>query len=79
VVVRFVVAAGATAMTFQALRPRPYVVAAVFGALVLLYNPVAPVFGFSGEWQSALVVASALSFVASFAWRNARMEPNETS
>ena len=48
VVVRFVVAAGAMAMMFQALRSRYYVVAAVFGALVLLYNPVAPVFGFSG-------------------------------
>ena len=76
VVVRFVVAAGALAMMFQALRSRYYVVAAVFGALVLLYNPLAPVFGFSGQWQSALVVASAVPFVASLAWRNPRMEPH---
>ena len=76
VVVRFVVAAGALAMMFQALRSRYYVVAAVFGALVLLYNPVAAVFPFSGEWQSALVVASAVPFVASLAWRSGRMEPN---
>ena len=76
VVVRFVVAAGALAMMFQALRSRHYVVAPVFGALVLLYNPVVPVFGFSGQWQSALVVASAVPFVASLAWRQPRMEPN---
>jgi hypothetical protein len=76
VVVRFVVAVGAMAMMFQSLRSKYYVLAAVFGALVLLYNPVAPVFGFSGEWQSALVVASAVPFVASLAWRKPRMESN---
>jgi hypothetical protein len=75
-VVRFVVAVGALAMMFQALRSRFYVVAAVFGALVLLYNPLAPVFAFSGEWQSGLVVASAVPFVASLAWNKPRMEPN---
>ncbi len=74
VVVRFVVAAGALAMMFHALRWKHYVIAAVFGALVLLYNPVFPSFAFSGEWQSALVVASAVPFVASLAWRNTRME-----
>ena len=76
VVVRFVVAAGAMAMMFQSLRSSYYVVAATFGALVLLYNPVAPVFDFSGEWQSGLVVASAVPFVASLAWRKPRMESN---
>jgi len=76
VVVRFVVAAGATALMFQALRSKYYVVAAVFGALVLIYNPVAPLFGFSGEWESGLVVASAVPFVASLAWRKPRMESN---
>lgn len=76
VVVRFVVAAGATALMLQALRSKYYVVAAVFGALVLIYNPVAPLFGFSGEWESGLVVASAVPFVASLAWRKPRMESN---
>jgi len=75
-VIRFVVAAGALTLMFHALASRYYVVAAVFGALVLLYNPVAPVFGFSGAWRSALVVASAVPFVASLAWRTPRMEPN---
>jgi hypothetical protein len=76
IVVRFIVAAGAMAMIFEALRSKYCVIAAVFGALVLLYNPVAPLFSFSGQWQSGLVVASAVPFVASLAWRNARMEPD---
>ncbi len=74
--VRFVVAAGATAMVFQAIRSRDYLVAVVFGALVLLYNPVAPVFGFSGQWQTALVVVSAVPFIASLASRKTRTEIN---
>jgi hypothetical protein len=76
VVVRFVVAAGALAMMFQSLRFRYYVVAAAFGALVLLYNPLAPVFAFAGEWQSGLVVASAVPFVASLAWSKPKVEAN---
>lgn len=75
-VIRFVVAAGALRLIFHALGSRSYVVAAVLGALVLLYNPGAPVFGFSGAWRSALVVASAVPFVVSLAWRTPRMEPN---
>jgi len=38
--------------------------------LVVLFNPIAPVFDFSGDWQRALLVASAAPFVASLAWRN---------
>lgn len=67
VVIEFIVAAGATALMLQALHARHYAFAAVFGALVLLYNPVAPVLGFSGEWQRAVVAASATPFVASLA------------
>jgi hypothetical protein len=73
-VVRFVVAVGAMAMMFHALCSRYYVVAAVFAALVVLYNPLAPMFAFSGEWQSGLLVASAVPFVASLAWKKLRME-----
>jgi hypothetical protein len=64
VVVRFLVAGGAMALMFQAFHAQQYTFAAVFGALALLYNPLAPVFSFSGEWQRALVVASAAAFVA---------------
>ena len=77
VVVRFIVACSAMVVMFQAFHARHYAVAAVFGALALLYNPVAPAFTFSGDWQRALVVASAVPFVASLAWRNARTGHND--
>ena len=70
--VRFVVAAGAIVLTFHAIHAGHYAFAAVFGALALLYNPVAPAFSFSGEWHRVLVVASAAPFVVSLASRNLR-------
>ena len=76
VVVRFIVAGGAIFLTFHAFHARQYALAAVFAALALLYNPVAPVFSFAGDWQRALVVASAVPFVASLAWGNVRLAHN---
>ena len=70
VVVRFIVAAGAIVVMLHALHAGHYAFAAVFAALALLYNPLAPVFSLSGDWQRALVVASAAPFVASLASRN---------
>ncbi len=72
VVVRFTVAAGSMIMMFQAFHTRRYAFAVTFGALAVLYNPVAPVFNFSGNWLRAGVAASSLPFVASLAWRNLR-------
>jgi hypothetical protein len=72
VVVRFLVTAGAMGVMFQSFRARHYAVAVLYGALALLYNPVAPVFGFSGGWQRAVVAASVVPFVASLARRNIR-------
>jgi hypothetical protein len=66
---RFVVVGAAIVLMFNMLRQREWVLAAAFGAIVLGYNPVAPLFGFSGDWQRALVVASMGPFVASLAWR----------
>jgi hypothetical protein len=65
VVARFVVAAGAIAVMFHSIHAGRYALAAVFAALALLYNPVAPVFSFSGGWLRVVVLASALPFVAS--------------
>ena len=79
VVVRFLVTAGAMVVMFQAFQARHYAVAAVFGALALFYNPVAPAITFSGDWQRAVVVASAVPFIVSLAWpngRNARTQSN---
>jgi uncharacterized membrane protein YoaK (UPF0700 family) len=80
VVVRFLVTASAMVVMFQSFQTRHYAVAAVFGALALFYNPVAPAFSFSGDWQRAVVVASAVPFFVSLVWpngRNARTEPND--
>lgn len=74
--IRFLVAACALVLMYQAIHTRHYAFATVFGALALLYNPVAPVFGFSGEWQRALVAASAVPFVASLTWRKAKLAPD---
>src|SRR5688572_23371050 len=72
VLVRFVVVLGAIALMFQSLHVRQYAFAALFGLLALLYNPVAPVIGFPGDWQRAFVVASAAPFIiASLVWRTA--------
>lgn len=70
VVIRCVLGAVAAGMMFEAFNKRQYAVGAVFAGLALLYNPVAPVFSFSGNWQRALVVASAVPFVTSLAWRD---------
>ena len=77
VVFRFVVAAGAIAVMLSQFRVRQYALAAVFGALALLYNPVVPVFDFAGGWQRAVVVASVVPFVATLAWRRCKKGTND--
>jgi hypothetical protein len=77
VVISFIVAASAIFVMFEAFYARHYAVAAVFGALALLYNPVAATFSFSADWQRALVAASAVPFVASLGWRSGRTEHND--
>ena len=69
-VIRCVLAAAAAGTMFEAFHKRQYALSAVFAVLALLYNPVAPVFTFSGNWQRALVVASAIPFVLSLASRD---------
>jgi hypothetical protein len=76
VAVRFLLAAGGLLLMFQAVHTRHYAFATVFGALALLYNPVVPVFSFSGAWQSAFVMASAVPFIVSLTWRNAKLVSN---
>jgi hypothetical protein len=66
--VRFLVTAGAIAMTMSLLRARRFVFASVFGAIAVLYNPVFPVWGLSGEWQRPAVAACALPFAVALGW-----------
>jgi hypothetical protein len=70
IVIRCLLAAGAVGVMFEAFNKRQYALGAVFAGLVLLYNPVAPVFDFSGNWQRVLVVLSAVPFAASLARRD---------
>lgn len=77
VAVRFIVAAGAVFVMFREFEGRHFAFAAVFGLLALLYNPIAPVFDFSGEWQRALVILSALPFAASLDWQKVRPAHND--
>lgn len=65
--------ASAMVVMFEALQAGYHAVAAVFGALALFCNPVAPAFSFSGDWQRAVVVTSAVPFGASLAWPNGRI------
>jgi len=70
IAIHCVLAAAALGMVFEAYNKRQYALLAVFAALALLYNPVAPVFSFSDNWRRALVVATAIPFVASLGWRD---------
>ena len=76
-VIRFMIAAGAAALMFRAFASRDWLFGPLFGVLALLFNPVAAVFSFSGEWPRALVVASAFPFVASLCRRDAKLVTNE--
>lgn len=72
VAARFVVAAGAIMAMARSLLARRYAVVAVSGALILLYNPLAPLFDFSGGWQRAVFAAAAAPFLALLIWRDVR-------
>lgn len=70
VAARFLVAAGAIVVMARALLAERYAVLAVAGALVLLYNPLAPLFDLSGDWQRAVFVAAAAPLLALLIWRD---------
>ena len=51
---------------------RRYAVVAVAGALVLLYNPLAPLFELSGDWQRAVLVVAAAPLLCALIWPDMR-------
>lgn len=73
VVVKFAIAGGAIAVMLQALRTRHYGTGLLFAIVALIYNPVIPVFTFSGGLQRTLVMATVVPFVLSLAWRNSNV------
>jgi hypothetical protein len=76
VAARFIVAAGAIIVMARSLLARQHAVVAVSGALILLYNPLAPLFDLSGDWQRAVFVAAAAPFLAALIWRDVRTHRN---
>src|SRR5579872_5468875 len=58
--VKFIVAAAAVAVMFQAVRLRNYAIAVLFGAVAVSYNPVVSLFEFSGGWERVLVFATVI-------------------
>jgi hypothetical protein len=70
VAARFLVAAGAIVIMARSLLATRFTVVAVAAAFVLLYNPLAPVFNLSGDWQRAVFVAAAAPFLALLIWRD---------
>lgn len=72
-VVMFIVAAAAIAVMKRAMHDRKYGLAILFGALAVVYNPVLPLFSFSGDWQRGFVLATVVPFMVSLAWRNSKV------
>jgi hypothetical protein len=79
VVIRFGVAISAVVLAFAQFHAKRYAISALFGVLALVYNPLAPVFDFAGEWQRILVVASSLCFIGSMFWREPSSEFNKAT
>lgn len=74
-VVRFAIGLGAIGIVFESLRTRQYAFAALFAAVVLLFNPVVPIFALARNWL--ILLAAVLPFVASLVWMKER--PRRTS
>lgn len=72
-----IVAACAMFLMIQAAHAKRHGVALVFGALVMLYNPLAPLLSLAGDWQRPLVAISAVPFIATFAWRKEKQVQND--
>lgn len=65
---RFIVAASAATVMFQALRAHRYAFAVLFAATGLLYNPVIPTFSLAGDWQVLVIYVTVILFALSLAW-----------
>lgn len=66
-VVRFAVSAAALAAAVLLSTVRQYAMAAVTGAIALIFNPIAPALSLAGDWRRTLLAVTAVLLVASFA------------
>ena len=78
-VVTFIVSLGAIAVMWQGFRTHHYYFAALFTAMVVLYNPLFPTFTLSGGWPRFIVLASVIPFMVSLVWMNATNLPRPLS
>src|SRR5581483_513728 len=65
VALRFAVALAAVSLLLHAARSRRYVLAGLFGAIAVLFNPVVQLFAASADWKRFLLVISATPFILS--------------
>ena len=70
---RAIVAMGAVVVLVQAANSRRYAFTALFTVIVLLYNPVIPVFDLSGGPHLAIVLGTTIPFAASLLRLRSRM------
>ena len=75
IVLRFGVTMAAGFVMLQAVQSRHYMLATLFGAIALLYNPVVQLFAASDDLKRVLLVMSATPFILSLGWRNLRRKP----
>jgi hypothetical protein len=65
-VVRIIIGVGATVMMFDNIRARQHGFTALFGSIVLLFNPLLPAFALPRN--ETILLASILPFVGSLLW-----------
>jgi hypothetical protein len=75
IVLRFAATMAAGFVMLHAIRSRHYMLATFFGAIALLYNPVAQLFPASDDLKRVLLVMSAAPFILSLGWRDMRRKP----
>lgn len=76
-VARFALSAGALAAALLFFLGRRYAMAAVSGAVALVFNPIAPALTLAGDWRRTLLVVMAVLLVASFAGFEKRKAQND--
>lgn len=69
---RLIVTIGAFALMMWAFRTGIDTFAVVFGVIVWVYNPIAPLFELAGNWQRAAVLATAIPLFLSIRWDRPR-------
>ena len=71
--IRFVMSLGCLAVLMQSLRTRQYAFTALFGVMLLLFNPLVPAFSFAG--QRLILAASLAPFFAALIWMREKVLP----